>query len=418
VALVIEAEERRARLAERHLLLPTSRTDEVPAIADAVVALHSSDPVTVYLSALTRMIHPRIEAVEDALYEQHSLIRHHAMRRTLWVATPEVVRQMHAAATRGLLEPERRRTCGLLANSGVQDPERWLAAAEDQVLADLREHGPSTARELGQRVEALRQPLQLAPGKRYAATQSAHTRVLLILCLTGQVVRGRPSSWINGAYRYAAADSWLPGGLGELDPRQAAADLIDRWLRRFGPGTTVDLRWWTGWTAAVVKRALADCGAVEVKIDDGPAWLANDEPLNPRGRGAGALSPPEPQRNIAKPWVAVLPSLDPTIMGWKQRDWYLPEAANEVFDTAGNAGPSLWIDGRVVGAWTQDRDGEIHTHYFERVSASRRRELDERIEELKAWIGDTRFTVRFPGEIHARMLGGRTMPGPGSRRSG
>jgi hypothetical protein len=402
VARVIEAEERRARLAERHLLMPTSRTDDVPAIADALVALHSSDPVTVYLSALTRMIHPSIEAVEDALYEQRSLIRHHAMRRTLWVATPEVVRQMHAAATRGLLEPERRRTCGLLANSGVKDPERWLAAAEDQVLADLHQHGPSTARELGQRVDALRQPLQLAPGKRYAATQSAHTRVLLILCLTGQVVRGRPSSWINGAYRYAAADSWLPGGLGELDPRQAAADLIDRWLRRFGPGTTTDLRWWTGWTAAVVKKAIADCGAVEVKIDEGPAWLAEDD--EPGG--------------IAKPWVAVLPSLDPTIMGWKQRDWYLPEAANEVFDSAGNAGPSLWVDGRVVGAWTQDRDGEIHTHYFERVAAGGRREIDERIEEVKAWIGDTRFTVRFPGEIHARMLGGRTMPGPGSRRSG
>ena len=417
MATVIEDDERRARLAERHLLLPSTRTDDLPAIADALVALHSSDPVTVYLSALSRMAHPSIEAVDDALYEQRSLLRHHAMRRTLWVATPDVVRQMHATSTRGLLEPERRRTCGLLASSGVRNPERWLARAEEQVLADLHEHGPSTARELGQRVEALRQPLQLAPGKRYAATQSAHTRVLLILCLTGQVVRGRPGSWINGAYRYAATDSWLPGGLGELDPRQAAADLADRWLRRFGPGTTTDLRWWTGWTAAVVKKALADCGAVEVKVAEGPGWLAaDDEPLPPRG-GTGGSSPPEPTQHGAKPWVAVLPGLDPTIMGWKQRAWYLPDAATEVFDGVGNAGPSIWVDGRVVGAWAQARDGEIHTHYFERVAAARRRQVDERIEELKAWIGDTRFTVRFPGHIHARLLGGRTVRGPAVRRT-
>ena len=173
----IEADERRARLAERHRLLPRTRTDEIPKIADDLVALHSSDPVTVFLSAMVRMVHPSIEAVDKALYIDRSLIRHHGMRRTLWVATPPVVRLMHAAATRDLLAKERRRTCQLLAASGVADPEQWLADAEEQVLADLREHGPSTAREIGQRADALRQQLHLAPGKAYAAVQSAHTLV-------------------------------------------------------------------------------------------------------------------------------------------------------------------------------------------------------------------------------------------------
>ena len=155
VSLRISVEERRARLAERHLLLPRTRTDSLPQIADDLVALHSSDPVTVFLSAMARMVHPSIEAVEHALYTDRSLIRHHGMRRTLWVATPPVVRLMHAAATRDLLATERRRTGQLLARSGVEDPEQWLANAEEQVLADLREHGPSTAREIGQRAAAL-----------------------------------------------------------------------------------------------------------------------------------------------------------------------------------------------------------------------------------------------------------------------
>ena len=84
----ISDEERRARLAERHRLLPRTRTDDLTQIADDLVALHSTDPVTVYLSAMARMANPSIAAVERALYADRTLIRHHAMRRTLWLATP------------------------------------------------------------------------------------------------------------------------------------------------------------------------------------------------------------------------------------------------------------------------------------------------------------------------------------------
>ena len=385
----IDDDERRARLAHRHRLRPDSRTDDIPAIADGLVALHSTDPTTVYLSAMVRMVNPSVEAVERALYTDRRLVRHHAMRRTLWVATPEVVRRMHAAATLALLEPERRRTAQLLAASGIEDPAGWLARAEETVLADLREHGPSTARAVGQRLATIRQPLRLAPGKSYAAIQGAHTRVLTILGFAGRMLRTRPSSWVSGAYAYAAAEDWLPGGLGAEDPRQAAAELAGHWLRRFGPATTADLQWWMGWPVRTTKQALTDCGAVEVQLTSGPGWLApDDEPT------------PEPE-----PWVAVLPGLDPTTMGWKQRDWYLPTAAVESFDSSGNGGPTAWVDGRIVGAWAQTRDGEIHTHYFERVGADRHQQIEQRIAELKAMIGDTRFTVRFPGDIHARILG-------------
>lgn len=386
---LLDDDERRARLAARQLLLPSTRVDDVPAIADALVALHSTDPVTVFLSAMVRMVRPSIAAVEQALYADRTLIRHHAMRRTLWVATPEVVRRMHVTTTLALVEPERRRTRQMLAASGVGDPEGWLAEAEHLVLADLRAHGPSTARAVGQRVPEVRQPLQLAAGKSYAAVQGAHTRVLTLLGFTGAMLRTRPSSWINGAYAYAAAEDWLPGGLGGEDPHAAAGALAGHWLRRFGPGTTTDLAWWMGWPLRTTRQALADCGAVEVALTGGPGWLAPDDEPVP----------------AAEPWVAVLPGLDPTTMGWKQRDWYLPAAAAEAFDSVGNGGPTLWVDGRIVGAWAQTRDGVIHTHYFEPVPAARRRQLDERIAEVKAMIGDTRFTVRFPGNIHARILG-------------
>lgn len=386
----ITVDERRARLARRHRLLPEQRVDDVATVADDLVALHSTDPVTVFLSAMLRMRSPSVEAVEQALYDDRSVVRHHAMRRTLWVATPDVVRVMHAAATRRLVGPEHRRTAKLLAGSGVEDPERWLAEARVRVLQALHEHGPLTARSLGTRVPALRQKIVMAPGKSYSATVSAHTRVLLNLGFEGEVVRTRPTgTWINGAYTYAATDSWLPGGMGEIAERDAARDLALRWLRAFGPGTAQDLQWWAGWTVATTRTALADCAAVEVDLDGRSGFVApgDEEPVE-----------------AAEPWVALLPGLDPTTMGWKERDWYLPAASTPTFDRMGNAGPTVWVDGQVVGGWVQAPDGTIRIRLCADLTAAQRAAVDDRAAELANMLGETRFTVRFPSPVSAALL--------------
>ncbi len=385
-------DERRARLAHRHLLRPVDRTDDLAALADALVVLHSSDPVTVYLSALVRMRTPSLAAVDRALYEERTLVRHHAMRRTLWVGTPEVVRTVHAAATRKVAAAERRRNLKYLAESGFQHPEQWLADATAEALRALHEHGPMTSRELGRRVPALTEKVVLGRGSPNEASVAAHTRVLLQLGFDGVIVRTRPTgTWINGQYTWAAMDDWLPGGVDGDDEADAARGLADRWLRRFGPGTTADLQWWAGWTLGTTRRALADAEAVPVLLEDGtPAWLAvgDDAPVDPPG-----------------PWEALLPGLDPTTMGWKSRDWYLPPvAAQEAFDRNGNGGPTIWVDGRVVGYWTQRPDGEIRLHWFERVPVARRRAIARRADEVREWLGDSRFSVRFPGRVHPTLL--------------
>jgi len=387
----IDAAERRARLARRHRLLPALRTDDPVAIADDLVFLHSSDPVTVHLSALLRMRAPSLHATEKALYDDHDLVRHHGMRRTLWVGSPGMCRVMHAAATRKLVAPERRRTAGLLAVNGVADPEAWLDDARSQVLAVLAEHGPMPARALGERVPELRHKIVMAPGKSYSATISAHTRVLLALGFEGALVRTRPTgSWISSEYTWASADDWVPGGLESgLTEREAAATLAQRWLRAFGPATTTDLQWWAGWTATLTKHALADAGAVPVELDEGPGWVA-----------AGDEDPVD----AVEPWVALLPGLDPTVMGWKQRDFYLPAECDEVFDTNGNAGPTIWVDGRVVGAWAQAPDGEIRTLFLVDVPAAARDAVRQRAGELREILGETRFTTRFPGRVQKVLL--------------
>ncbi len=101
--------------------------------------------------------------------------------------------------------------------------------------------------------------------------------------------------------------------------------------------------------------------------------------------------------------MALLPGLDPTTMGWKEREWYLDPACADAFDRVGNAGPTIWVDGRVVGAWAIDEIGDFRTHYFLGVSSKARRAVEAEAERLRALVGATRFSVRFPGHMQKTL---------------
>ena len=73
-----------------------------------------------------------------------------------------------------------------------------------------------------------------------------------------------------------------------LDEAVGYAELVGRWLRTFGPGTTDDLVWWLGPTKSAVRRALVDVSAQQVTLDDGSTgWvLPGDEEVDALARVA------------------------------------------------------------------------------------------------------------------------------------
>jgi hypothetical protein len=382
--------ERRGRLAVRHLLTPAGRTDDAVAIADALAGLHSTDPVTVHLSVAARMRHPVLPAADKALYADRSLVRHHAMRRTLWVFGHELARAAHHSSTVTLLARQRTMLLDAVAGAGLgPDPERWVDAASTEILDVLADKGPLSARELGKLVPHVAVPITIGTG-RQATVLSAHTRVLLVLGFEGRVLRAQPTgTWINGQYRWAATQTWSPAFAEPLDARTAAATVARSWLRAYGPGTRADLQWWAGWTVATTKRALADVGAVEVELAEGPGYVLPDD-----------VDPPAP----AEPSVALLPGLDPSTMGWKQRDFHLDPAHGPVlFDRNGNGGPMIWVDGRIVGGWVQRADGTIALRVLEDIGAERHAEVECKAHELEQLLGDVRFTPRFPAPLQAEL---------------
>ena len=205
------------------------------------------------------------------------------------------------------------------------------------------------------------------------------------LSASGLIVRAsNDGAWTASRPRWASMESWLGALLEPPAEADGVAGLVEGWLRAFGPGTEADLRWWLGSTLTAVRGALAELGAVEVDLDGRTGYLMPDD-----------LEPTEP----VEPWAALLPPLDPTTMGWKERDWYLGPYKAQLFDTAGNAGPTMWWDGRIVGGWRQSDSGEVALQPLEDVGAEGRRALEDEAARLTDWLDGVKVLPRFPSPL-------------------
>ena len=175
---------------------------------------------------------------------------------------------------------------------------------------------------------------------------------------------------------------WLGERPAALSVAEGYAELVRRWLGTFGPGTEDDIVWWLGATKGAVRAALADVHAVEVGLDgDRTGWVLPDD--------LDDVPTPEP-------WAALLPVLDPTVMGWKERGFFLGPHGPDLFDRNGNAGTTAWWDGRVVGGWVQDEEGAVRVVLLEDLPADARAALDAEAQRLTAWLGGVRVGTVYP----------------------
>ncbi|MFE5759696.1 winged helix DNA-binding domain-containing protein [Streptomyces massasporeus] len=384
--------ERRARLALRQRLAGQARAGTPEEVADALVALHGTDPATVYLAVGARLADPggTVEETGRALYEDRSLVRMHGMRHTVFVLPTGLTAVVHASTGLAVAARERSSLLKHMAAAGAPDAA-WLKEVEESTLAALARRGQATAAELAQDEPRLREQFVYAAGKSYEGTHTVSTRLLRVLGIEGKVVRGRPlGSWTSSRFRWAVAPEHA-----ELDTAGAQAELLRRWLTACGPATEADLKWWTGWRVTEVRRALAAIGAEPVSLDEGTGYVAAGD--------AGPLPSPD------EPWAALLPALDPTAMGWQQRDWYLaPGLRPRLFDGSGNVGPTVWWNGRVIGGWARRPDGEIACRILDEEGIGRqaRAAIGSEAERLAGWLGTTTITPRFRTPLEKELAAG------------
>lgn len=392
--------ERRARLALRHRLAPRARVATPEAVADALLALHGSDPATVYLAVGARLADPAATVTETdrALYADRSLVRMHGMRHTVFVFPTESTAVVHASTGLAVAARERATLVKDMAKAGAPDAA-WLKEVEESALAALARLGQATAAELAREEPRLREQFVYAAGKPYEGVHTVVTRLLRVLGVEGKVVRGAPglvdvepvplgsgprarrTSGGTGPVGAAAAlaDGVRPGHGGrsevvdglEGDGRPPGAD-GDR-------GACGD----AGRGDGVRRRGRRGCRARPGRTVGGPA-------ARPRPDGHGLAGP----GLVSGPGAAPRPVR-------LQRE----RGPDGVVERPGGGGWAQRADGEVVWRILAGEDkGDGKSGGGEGVGAEARAAIEAEAARLESWLGTTRVTPRFRTPVEKDLV--------------
>lgn len=347
-----------------------------------MTVLHATEAATVHLALWARTDGATVADVDRALYTDRSLVKQTAMRSTLFVFPRDLLPATWGSAAARAAGHVYRDLVKYVGAAGIAgDPDVLLADASAAVLDLLADGEPRTIAQLRAEVPVLDSRFTMGtPDKKWGGSFAIGRWVVGLLVARGQVVRViNDGHWQRNSPTWTRTEAWLDEVPTALPEAAGYAELVRRWLWTFGPGTEADIVWWLGATKTAVRGALADVGAEQVTLDgDVPAWVlpGDTEPV------------PSPE-----PWAALLPTLDPTVMGWKERGFYLDESHRPyLFDTNGNAGNTAWWDGRIVGAWTQGEDAVVRVLPRDDVGADATAALDAEAARLTQWLDGVRIT--------------------------
>lgn len=332
-----------------------------------------------------------MSSIADAMYAERRMVRLMAMRRTLFVVAQDLVPVVHHAAALGVAATMRRRLVQQLSTTPTDPPvgddvTGWLADVERGVAKAAARRGRAAADVLSADEPRLRTALLPTTDKSWDVRRTITPQVLTLMAAEGRLVRAAPrGAWTVRQHLWEPASSWWPDGISDVP--DADVRLVEVYLRRYGPATVTDVQWWTGWTLGATRRALAGLELADVGCG---LVLADD------------AGPDEPgQSGVA----TLLPALDSTAMGWKQRGWYLPADWQPLYDRNGNIGPTVWWDGEVVGGWAVRRDATIVTRLLSDRGRACVRAVAAAVERLQPRLEGATVSVSFPTPLERELRG-------------
>lgn len=378
--------ERRNRLARRHGIAPSSRYADPLSATRAMTVLHATEAATVHLSLHARVDDLTVADVETELYDVRRLVKQVGMRRTQFVFPRELIPAALGSASARVADQEGSRTARDVERAGWADDGRaWLEDRSRRVVEVLADGVPRSVADLRRELPEVEGKLDLSPNSKWGRDVPVAPRILTHLGVRGQAMRaGNDGHWRINRPTWTTTRHWLGAQPAPMDAAEGYAEITRRWLWTFGPATERDLQWWLGSTVTAARRALAEVGAVEVALDDGTGWVL-----------PGDLEPEEGP----EPWAALLPVLDPTVMGWKERGFFLGDLESRLFDRNGNAGTTAWWNGRVVGCWIQDEGGEVLVVPATELPAEATAALEAEAARLTRFLDGVRISTVYPSSL-------------------
>ena len=155
----ISDDERRSRIGARHGIAPGRRHADVLAAVRAMTVLHATEQATIYLSLLARVDGVSVAQVDAALYEDRSLVKQLAMRRTLFTFPRDLLPAALGSASARVADQERAKIVrDVVAAGRAADGDAWLdavSAAVETRLADDEELGTRELRAVLPELDAM-----------------------------------------------------------------------------------------------------------------------------------------------------------------------------------------------------------------------------------------------------------------------
>jgi len=228
--------------------------------------------------------------------------------------------------------------------------------------------------------------------KKTLKTQLDVSAILYLMCDQGLLIRSRPEKgWKDRNHKYSLFHEYFSSvDLTKTSEIEAGTLLVQHYLSSFGPATENDTAWWTGLSKTKVREALNNIQKqiVRAKIS------------NVKGDFLLLHSDWNIITNTSFPkkrTVNLLPSLDPYLMGYKERERYLHHRHyDKVFDRSGNATSTILLDGRVVGVWDfmEDMEPLVKIFLFEEVKGSVLREIYLKAQKIGKFIADKEVQIK------------------------
>jgi hypothetical protein len=333
----------------------------------AIGGLHATIPATPYLSLFARVEDFRREQLDKALYVTRSLGKIRYVRTTVHVLPTDFV-PTALTATRTLTE---------LVSQGYA---QFLGITQEQYAETSRKIMKILTGKNGMTTKQIKQQLQ---------TTLNVSPIVNLMCDQGLLIRGAPEKgWKSNIHTYFLLNGYLPGlklnTMGEEDAKKA---VIRQYLASFGPATENDVSWWSGFTKGQIRPIIEESSneltnATVSGIDKTFIMLSQDEKAIVSGKATG------------KHVVNMLPTLDPYLMGYKDRERFLDLARFDyVYDRSGNAVATILFDGKIIGVW-DFKEPIIKIFLFSNVEADTMKKVEEKARSLGTFISGKEVKVK------------------------
>lgn len=356
-----------------HFLLNKAPQNNLLKVVGEICGLNAQTARAPYLSLWSRIKGFEKDQLTKAFYKDKLLVKTWLMRGTVHIIPVQDFAFYQKALQRRLVEDWQR----ILKRHGLGLSAQKRTKLHQSIL-DILEEASLTKREL------LPEVRYLMKGYSEKEQKIILSRTLRELSYQGLICHGKPTgSWYHfKENRFTGIDNWLNRkDFEKMDEMQAKRKLLMKYIHSYGPASIKEFAYWTCLkvtTAREIFEGIKD-KMEEVKIRDMKgSFLILKKDLDILG-----------EINIKQKLpVRFLPEFDSLLMGHEDKSRILNEEYRKrVFLPLADVGPTILLNGRVVGTWNYKTSSRSFTlSSFEPIEPEDQKEINQESARLKQFL--------------------------------